>query len=173
MKGQTLAEFQLSLTTNIKVQMKRLLILGIFFVMGNLYAESQNLVLWLNSGEKVSFDLEQTPVTTYANRQLTISTKTISVTYHLEQVWKYTYEGLSNDINTIEQESLSVKQEGNILTIATMGKDPSVEVYAADGRPLNSLVISDGEQVVVDLSTAPAGVYLINADGQIYKFFRE
>ena len=47
--------------------------------------------MWQADGQVVTFDLDEEPVTTYSNGSLVITTSSITVTYTLEQVRKYTY----------------------------------------------------------------------------------
>lgn len=57
----------------------------------SVHAEEAKLLVWQADGQVVTFDLDEEPVTTYSNGSLVITTSSITVTYTLEQVRKYTY----------------------------------------------------------------------------------
>ena len=57
---------------------------------------TKRLVLWQKSGEKVYFDLNDLPETTFENGKLVIKTRNSSVQYLMENVLRYTFEGTGN-----------------------------------------------------------------------------
>ena len=54
-------------------------------------AVEAKLQVWRADGEVITFDLDEEPVTTYANGNLVIKTSKKTITYPLEKVRKYTY----------------------------------------------------------------------------------
>ena len=54
-------------------------------------AVEAKLQVWRADGEVITFDLDEEPVTTYADGNLVIKTSTRTITYPLEKVRKYTY----------------------------------------------------------------------------------
>lgn len=53
--------------------------------------EAPRLVVWQKSGEKVYFDLDKLPETSFANGILTIKSRTATISYQLANVLRYTY----------------------------------------------------------------------------------
>ena len=56
-------------------------------------ADSQRLVVWQKSGQKVYFDLTEEPETTFEDGNLVIRSSRTTVSYPLTNVLRYTYEG--------------------------------------------------------------------------------
>lgn len=135
-------------------------------------AQDLQLVVWLRSGEKVYFNLEEQPETTYADRALTISTATLSVTYPLEQVLKYTYEGINSGINALEGD-IAIKQEGDNVYFSNLKNGTRIDVFMANGHKVKSLKADGSKSTVVNLTDCNAGVYLIVMNGQTYKVVKE
>jgi hypothetical protein len=54
-------------------------------------AVEAKLQVWRADGEVITFDLDEEPVTTYADGNLVIKTSKKTITYPLEKVWKFTY----------------------------------------------------------------------------------
>lgn len=55
--------------------------------------EPQRLVVWLMDRTKVYHDLTDIPQTTFKNGTLFLNIDKVSISYPLEQVMRYTYEG--------------------------------------------------------------------------------
>ena len=72
--------------------MKKLsLILSLLCFGLSLQAET-NLVIWKKDGSKVAFALTEKPTVTFSENSLMINTATVSVSYDLENMAKFTYE---------------------------------------------------------------------------------
>ena len=63
---------------------------------------TQRMVVWQRSGEKVYFDLTEEPETTFENGKLVIKTTKTTVYYLLENVLRYTFEGVSTAIDELK-----------------------------------------------------------------------
>ncbi len=72
--------------------MKKVFLLLSLFVLA-LPAISDDMILqiWQSDGNVVSINLNEQPVTTYSEGNLTITTTKTIITYPLEKVVKYTY----------------------------------------------------------------------------------
>ena len=86
-----------------------LFFLAVFMAQG-VMADNEYLAVWKKSGEVVYYDLSEEPVTTYADGNLKITTSSMSVTYPLEEVLKYTYTDTPTDIVQAKAPSVKVKQ---------------------------------------------------------------
>ena len=86
------------------------------FATGPTQVEFQRLVVWLNNGEKVFYDLEENPKTTFSGTGVMIETNTVTVNYSMEQVLKYTYEKTTTGIRDLKENEVRVSQNGNTIT---------------------------------------------------------
>ena len=68
-------------------------ILSLFAIVFSMavHAVEAKLQVWQADGEVVTFDLDEEPVTTYADGNLVIKTSKKTITYPLEKVKKFTY----------------------------------------------------------------------------------
>ena len=147
-----------------------LLLLTIFFSQAAM-GDNEYLVVWQKSGNKVYYDLSENPVTTYSDGYLKITTSSMSVSYPLEDVLRYTY--ITNSTGIMQPEaSVKVKQGRNSITFFNLKQDTKVNVYGTDGK-LAKTVIVNSTETTVNLSELPLGVYVISANGATYKLARQ
>lgn len=148
-----------------------LFFLAVFMAQG-VMADNEYLAVWKKSGEVVYYDLSEEPVTTYADGNLKITTSSMSVTYPLEEVLKYTYTDTPTDIVQAKAPSVKVKQGRNSISFTNLKLGSSVNVYGAEGKMLRTQIVKT-EVTVVDLSDFPLGVYMVTANGVTYKLARQ
>ena len=136
---------------------------------------AQRLVVHQRTGEKVFFDLEEEPVTTFDKGNLVIKTSKTTVIYLLENVQKYTYEGVSTGIEqpAVAPGNLLVRQNNEMMTIDGLKNDALVEIYSADGKLLQSTHAKQKQTTVLSLQNYSPGTYIINAGGASFKFVKQ
>lgn len=133
-------------------------------------ANAQKLIVWLNSGDKVYYELNTMPKTTFTESDIVISTTDASVVYPINDVKKYTFESSSSSIQNIDgNKDIHVAQNGNIVTIANLKEGSSVKVYSVDGIMVSNYVAHANEPLKITLSKLPVGVYLIRTSNITYK----
>ena len=136
---------------------------------------SKRLVLWQKSGEKVYFDLNDMPETTFENGMLVIKTNNASVQYHLENILRYTFEGTGNTgINLQPSErSISISQNGDEVTMRNLNEGTTVTVYAANGTLLEQRTVSGRSPLTLSVAQRPAGVYIVKAGNETFKLMKQ
>lgn len=93
-------------------------------------------------------------------------------TFELANVKRITFKGLSTGISSVESASstLTIERVGSYLYIrgseATL--PPKVQIYSVDGRCVTSVNPSQNEGI--SITTLPAGVYVLKAGTQSFKF---
>lgn len=133
-------------------------------------ANAQKLIVWLNSGEKVYYELNTMPKTTFTESNIVISTTDASVVYPISDIKKYTFESSNSSMQNIEgNKDIHVSQNGNIVTIANLKEGSSVKVYSVDGIMVSNYVARANESLKITLSKFPVGVYLIRTNNITYK----
>ena len=97
----------------------RIVLVMLLIVIGNddLYAQSKLLVVWLKNGEKVYYNLEERPKTTFSGGKVVITTSKLEVNYPLEQLLRYTYENVSSEVAINSTDNIRISQDGNVLTL--------------------------------------------------------
>ena len=120
-------------------------------------ADSQRLVVWQKSGQKVYFDLNEEPETTFEDGNLVIRSSRTTVSYPLTNVLRYTYEG------------------GTITDVGDVKMRPGevrLEVYTLDGVKIKTVKAQGGQRTVVSLADQAAGTYIVKAGEATYKFMK-
>ena len=138
-------------------------------------ADSQRLVVWQKSGQKVYFDLTEEPETTFEDGNLVIRTSRTTVSYPLTGVLRYTYEGGTiTDVGDVKMRPGEVRFLQNAEQMAFDGlQDGTIlEVYTLDGVKIKTVKAQGGQRTVVSLADQAAGTYVVKAGEATYKFMK-
>ena len=135
---------------------------------------TQRLVVWQKSGEKVYFDLEEQPRTTFEGSQLVITTSKTTVFYQLENVLRYTYEGMVTAIDgpRLKPGEIRFLQGEDKMSFDGLPDGLDISVYSLDGKLLKTLKSHGGEQTVISLAGYPTGTYIVKVGDATYKFLK-
>lgn len=135
---------------------------------------TQRLVVWQKSGEKVYFDLEEQPRTTFEGSQLVITTSKTTVFYQLENVLRYTYEGTMTAIDgpSLKPGEIRFLQGEDKMSFDGLPDGLDISVYSLDGKLLKTLKSHGGEQTVISLAGYPTGTYIVKVGDATYKFLK-
>lgn len=134
---------------------------------------TQRLVVHRTAGEAVVFDLEEEPVTTFGENALVITTTQTQISFPLDEVSKFTYEGIAEAIDAVEASALHIRQTSERIEIDGLSNNALVELYTVDGRLMTSTRAEEAKTTMVSLTAFPAGTYIINAGGTSYKFLKQ
>lgn len=138
-------------------------------------ADSQRLVVWQKSGQKVYFDLTEEPETTFEDGNLVIRTSRTTVSYPLTNVLRYTYEGGTiTDVGDVKMRPGEVRFLQNAEQMAFDGllEGVTLEVYTLDGVKIKTVKAQAGQRTVVSLADQAAGTYIVKAGEATYKFLK-
>lgn len=159
------------MTTRMKKHMVALLLL--LGVGVNCHAQ-QRLIVWQMNGEKIYYDLADQPKTTFAGTDMVITTMNVTVTYPINKIRSYTYEGESTAIPSLTaDDGLYVEQGEDAVTFKNLKSGSDVQLFATNGALLETLQ-SDGETpVTISIANRPAGVYVVKANDVTYKLLKK
>ena len=136
----------------------------------------QKLNVHMMDGQVVTFLLDQEPVTKFEPGQLILKTSGSSpIIYLIENVRKYTYEGLPEGIDSpvVTPGSILIRQNNEMMLIDGLPDKANVAVYTTDGKMLFSKRAVAGQSTMLIMGTYPAGTYIIHAGGASFKFVRK
>ena len=132
--------------------MKKILFFALALMAGAAWAQEEQTVQKLNvhmmDGQVVTFLLDQEPVTKFEPGKLIIQTSgDAPIMYLLENVRKYTYEGLPEGIDApvVAPGTIMVRQGKDMVAIDGLPDKANVAIYAADGKLLISRQAVGGE----------------------------
>lgn len=157
--------------------MKTKLILLTLLLMLAMTTWAQNatprLVVWQKSGEKVYYELADLPETTFEEGQLIIKTLHATVPYLLENIVRYTYEGVANSIDLMPNEhAVSISREGDGVTFRGLKEGTKAYIYASNGVLLQTYNAVDGQSLTISIGHRPAGVYIVKCGTETIKLTR-
>jgi len=141
-------------------------------VVANAQTDTQRLVVWLKSGQKVYHDLNDEPETTFSDGRLWLETDKVSVSYPLTDVLRYTFEGKlgPTSITKIRPGELSFSQGDDMMKFEGLAEGTRLELYSVDGKLLGVQQVRAGEPSIVSLKGMPSGTYIVKVGEATYKF---
>jgi len=136
----------------------------------------QKLNVHMMNGQVVTFLLDDEPVTKFEPGKLILQTsKESPIIYLIENVRKYTHEGLPEGLESpvVAPGSVLIRQNNEMMLIDGLPDKANVAVYTMDGKMLFSKRAVAGQPTMLLMSTYPAGTYFINAGGASFKFVKQ
>ena len=130
-----------------------------------------SLVVWKKDGSKIAFALSERPVVTFGENALMINSTTVSVSYDLESMAKFTYENIDDSgIKNIENDKASsFKFDGEMLLFPSLKAGSTVSIHSLSGVLVFNRTIESAGDYSLPLTNLDKGVYLVSVDGLTYK----
>ena len=156
---------------------QRLLILfmSLIAVASGTWADTQQrLIVWMKNGDKVYFNLVEEPETTFENGLLIIKTPRSTVSYQLENVLRYTYDGDITDVvgPKLRPNEIRFMQGKDQMAFDGLADGTELEIYSLDGMKLGTIQAKEGERTTVSFQNRPAGTYIVKVGDATYKFLK-
>ena len=154
--------------------MKKLILFLSLLCFGLSIQAETNLVVWKKDGSKVAFALTEKPTVTFSENSLMINTATVSVSYDLEDMAKFTYEDPeSQGIRNIENDKYSsFKFDGEMLLFPSLKAGSKVAIHNLGGVLVFSRTIEVAGDYSFPISHLDKGVYVVSVDGLTYKIVK-
>lgn len=132
------------------------------------------LVVWLKSGERVVYELAESPVTTFNGTQLIISTVKTTASYERNTVLRYTYELVNTSISLQPGERrVQIDRDGNKVTFRGLSAGTFARVYSVNGMLVSQTKVTDDQPLTISLQNRPNGVYIIKAGTETIKLMKK
>ena len=155
-------------------------LLAALFITGAAWAQEEQPVQKLNvhmmDGQVVTFLLDDEPVTKFEPGKLILQTSgDAPIIYLIENVRKYTYEGLPEGIDApvVAPGTILIRQNNEMMVIDGLPDKANVAVYNVDGKLLFTQQATGGQSTSILMTAYPAGNYIINAGGASFKFVKQ
>ena len=164
-----------SLNTIINEKMKKVLFLFAILLamplMANAQTDTQRLVVWLKSGQKVYHDLNDEPETSFNDGRLWLETNKVSVHYPLTDVLRYTFEGKLGPtmVEKVRPGEIKFSQGDDMMKFDGLAEGTRLELYSVDGKLLGVQQTHEGESSIVSLKGMPSGTYIVKVGEATYK----
>ena len=129
-----------------------LLLIAVVCWTQNVQAQGKSLFITFNDGSKVEFSMADNPAVTMANDLLSVVAGTSQLDYELWRVKQFTF-GTSTGIREVN--GLRVKTD-------------RIAVYTLNGKAVK-IPVAQGE---FNLSGLASGIYIININGNTFKYMK-
>jgi hypothetical protein len=136
--------------------------------------DGQRLIVWLKSGDKVSYDLADVPVTTFSGSKLIIQTNKVTIPYERKDVLRYTYEDIEEtgiDLSPSERR-VEINREGDEITFRGLQVGGIASIYAINGILIEQRKVTDTLPLTISLKNRPNGVYIVKAGTETIKVMK-
>ena len=136
--------------------------------------ETPRLVVWQKSGEKVYFELNDMPETTFEDGLLVIRSSKTTVSYQLENILRYTYEGI--DITGIDLQSseraVIISKNGDSVTFRNLRGGSTVNVYSINGVLVEQYTATANQPLIISVAQRTSGIYVVKTDKETIKLVK-
>ena len=138
-------------------------------------SDSPKLVVWQKNGEKVIFDLDQLPETTFGGGVLTIKTTTATVSYQLSNILRYTYENVKETAVELlpAERSIKISERGDEVTFRNLKPGSVVNLYDLGGQLLEQRKTESLNPLIISVQNRPSGVYIVKSGEETIKLMRK
>ena len=154
--------------------MKKLILFLSLFCFGLSLQAETNLVVWKKDCSKVAFALNEEPKVTFSEKSLMINSNTVTVSYDLEDMAKFTYEDSeSQGIGNVENDKeSSFKFDGEMLLFPSLKMGSKVSIHNLGGVLVFTRTIEAAGDYSFPISHLDKGVYVVSVDGLTYKIVK-
>jgi hypothetical protein len=132
------------------------------------------LVVWLKSGNKVTYELADAPVTTFSGSQLIIRTNKVTISYERKNVLRYTYEDVvTKGIELMPGERrVEINRDGDEIVFRGLQVGGTASIYAVNGTLIEQCEVTDSRPLTISLKNRPNGVYIVKAGTETIKVMK-
>ena len=156
--------------------MKNLFITLLLFVLSCAMLHGQTkprLAVWLKSGEKVYFELDAEPETTFSGSYMIIKTLDSELFYPKTNVVRYTFEGVQSGIELLPDEyAVKISRNEHSVTFKNLKEGTEVRLYGVNGILLEAKRAEQGKTITLSAANYPSGIYIIRYGSENIKILR-
>jgi hypothetical protein len=155
--------------------MKKLSLILLLLCLASVINAETSLVIWKKDGSKVAFALAEKPEVTFADKSMMINSTTVSVSYDLKDMAKFTYEDTEAEgIRNIENDKVSsFKFDGEMLLFPSLKAGSSVLIHSLNGTLVFSRTVQQAGKYSFPLSHLAKGVYVVSVDCLTFKIVKK
>jgi hypothetical protein len=137
-------------------------------------SDSPKLVVWQKNGDKVVFDLDKLPETTFGGGVLTIKTTTATVAYQLSNILRYTYENVKETGVELQpaDRSIKINERGDEVVFRNLKPGSVVTLYDLRGQLLEQRKAESLSPLTISVQNRPGGVYIVKSDNETIKLMK-
>ncbi|MCI6161379.1 MAG: T9SS type A sorting domain-containing protein [Prevotella sp.] len=155
--------------------MKKIPILLLLLIASmGMQAKTTNILVWLATGEKITYSLAEHPKVMPGKENVRITTTEVDIVYPVGEVHKITYDE-ATDIgqSALEADKGSVGITDNVMSLSGFAAGETVRIFDAAGRLAGQYKTDATGALRINLSEFEKGVYIVKTNHQSSKFIRK
>ncbi len=133
------------------------------------YAVEDSLIITKANGIKIAVKLEERPITTIVDNQLSITTDQLAYIFPISEVRNFTYGKSEN--SGIAQ--IKISQSENSFKLSGLNKGDKIRIYDLQGILMNELIFSSDDDCDLGIYLQNPGIYVLNINNQSFKITRK
>lgn len=139
-------------------------------------AQNKMIVRQAETGKESAFTLAGISKLTFADGAMTVTTKAGAAeqtqAFNLAEVGRITFGSDATAIGKVKASAVrgTFAYDGTTVRVAGLSKPSTATIYSASGAAVARVAQWDGSGM--NVSTLAPGVYMLNVDGQSYKFIK-
>lgn len=99
-----------------------------------------------------------------------ITTSSMSVSYQLSDILRYTYEGVSDAVELLPNErSVSISDDGSTVAFKGLSRGVVACLYSTDGKLLEQQKADGSRTVSFSVKNRPRGIYVVKTGTETVK----
>ncbi len=137
----------------------------------SIFIQAQTLIIHHNDGTMTNVALYLKPRVVFDGELVRITSAVLDMEYPKENVLKFSYEGMANDIQIPFADAEHSSEAGQLVFHGIEGTD-KVAVYNDKGIRLHLNLVRQGNDICLPLADIPSGVYVLSVNGKSSKFLK-
>lgn len=131
--------------------------------------ESTALVLWHADGTNTEIALFKRPNISFSGGKVFVTSDVLNLEYDAADVVRFTYKGATTSISSVITEA-DYEYQGDCIVFQGIKGSDRVAIYNAAGVRVPVSLRTMGGGQVIQLSSLPAGVYILSVNAKSSKF---
>ena len=157
--------------------MKKKLLMLVVLLGCSLYAfagNSTTLTIHFKNGTTTDIMLYTRPQVFFEGEQIVIKSPVATLSYPSNEVVRFTYmkDGIPVGISSPDNDG-AFKQSNNQIIFNKGVKIENIQLFSEDGKCLTPVISNANGRCAMSLSSLPAGVYILNVNGQTSKILKK
>lgn len=131
---------------------------------------AEELVVYLKTGEQVSFILEKKPVISFSNDSLVIKSDNSDYLASIDNIEKYSFKTITTGLDSVSIENKLPSFHHEHVIFENLEVGSKVSVYDISGRLKSAYIVDVTGVLDINLATLPKGHYILSGPAFSFKF---
>ena len=136
--------------------------------------DTTTLTIHFKNGTTTNIKLYTRPIISFEGEQIVLKSPVANISYPSSEVVRFTYmkNGVPVGINTPNNDGAYIQSNDQIVFDKGL-KVENIQLFSEDGKCLTPVISNANGRCAMSLSSLPAGVYILNVNGQTSKILKK